>query len=286
MADYQGTILTNKGRQLLLKALQGERIYFTKAKLGDGDWSSVSDPKQLNDLVSPKLELSLHSVEIIGDGTAKVTFVVTNQDLQHGFFTHEIGVYAQDPDEGEILYAVAYAENPDYIPTSEKVLIEEQINLYVVIGDVQNVEIVVSDSMIWATRDDVSSAVNDHNSDPNAHQTIINNINNEINNINADISQHLTDPFAHKLNILKALIFGTYHGFAYIEVTYNQDDLPIRVKAWEKPDKQTFYGQADITYDSNGELPVQIVYQLDGKTITENVTYDNDLITVVSQSEE
>jgi uncharacterized protein YfcZ (UPF0381/DUF406 family) len=156
MADFRGTILTVKGRNLLAKAQIGATLTFTKIKLGDGLWSSDTDPNLLDDLVSPKMDLPIENIRIVGDGTVCLRFVLTNTVLSQGFFMREIGIYAQDPDLGEILYAVAYAgDRADFIPSDGVIKVENVVDIYTVIANAQNVTAVISDTVVFATKRDI-----------------------------------------------------------------------------------------------------------------------------------
>jgi len=156
MADFRGTILTQRGRNLLAKAQTGTTLTFTRVKIGDGLWPSNTDPTQLNDLVSPKLNLPIQEIRVVGDGTVRLRFVLTNTGLSEGFFMREIGIYAQDPDIGEILYAVAYAgDRADFIPADGVTKVENIVDIYTVIANAQNVTAVISDTVVLATRQDI-----------------------------------------------------------------------------------------------------------------------------------
>jgi phage-related tail fiber protein len=157
MADFNGTVLTDKGRNLLSKALTGTALHFTKVALGDGVWDSSVNPENLDDLVSKKIDLPINNLSVTGDGTAVLRFVLTNSGLTDGFFTREIGIYANDPDLGEILYAVTYSNNPDFIPADGVVKIENVTDIYTVVSNAQNVTAVISDTVVIATKDDVKS---------------------------------------------------------------------------------------------------------------------------------
>jgi len=118
MADFRGTVLTQRGRNLLAKAQTGAQLTFTKIKLGDGLWDTSTDPTQLNDLVYPKLNLPIQNIRVVGDGTVQLRFVLTNAGLSQGFFMRQIGIYAQDPDLGEILLKYYNGSNWQDIKTS------------------------------------------------------------------------------------------------------------------------------------------------------------------------
>lgn len=157
MADFNGTVLTDKGRNLLSKSLTGTTLQFTKVALGDGVWDSSVNPENLDDLVSKKIDLPINNLSVTGDGTAVLRFVLTNTGLTNGFFTREIGIYANDPDLGEILYAVTYSDNPDFIPSDGVVKIENVTDIYTVVSNAQDVTAVISDTVVIATKDDVKS---------------------------------------------------------------------------------------------------------------------------------
>jgi hypothetical protein len=158
MADFTGTVLTQKGRNLLSKTQTGATLQFTKIKVGDGTWAANTDPTQLNDLVDTKLTLPIQSIQVVGDGTVRLRFVLTNSGLSQGFFMREIGIYAQDPDLGEILYAVAYAgDRADFIPSDGTTKVENVVDIYTVIANSQNVTAVISDTVVIATKQDVNN---------------------------------------------------------------------------------------------------------------------------------
>jgi len=197
MADFRGTILTQRGRNLLAKAQTGVTLTFTKIKLGDGLWSTSTDPTQLNDLVSPKLNLSIQNITVIGDGTVRLRFVLTNTGLSQGFFMREIGIYAQDPDLGEILYAVAYAgDRADFIPSDGVTKVENVVDIYTVIANAQNVTAVISDTVVLATKrdiDELAQSLNNLSSQVNS-QIIsqINNLTQQLNNTASTLSNQIS----------------------------------------------------------------------------------------------
>jgi len=191
MADFEGTILTKKGINLITKALTGATIEFTKIQLGDGVWDESVNPEKLTSLVSPKLNLPIQELEIVGDGTVRLRFVLTNTGLSEGFFIREIGIFANDPDEGEILYAVAYAENGDFIPADGPTKIEDITDIYTVISNAQNVTAVISDSVLLATLGDIEK----HNTSSDAHQDI----RTSVSQLQQELSNHKSETAVHQI---------------------------------------------------------------------------------------
>ena len=193
MADFKGTILTTAGRNLLAKALTGAKLEFTKVQLGDGVWDESVNPESLTSLVNPKLDLPINDFETIGDGTVRLRVLLTNTGLTEGFFTRELGIFAKDPDTGEeVLYSVAYAENPDYIPSDGVTKVENVFDVYTVIANAQNVTAVISDTVVLATKQDIEA----HNSSADAHPDIreaIQNLQTQIANLDEGITPNIEE---------------------------------------------------------------------------------------------
>ena len=113
MADFKGGVLTDLGKALAAKVEAGKcKLQFTKMKVGEGSPSFI---EPMTDLASPKKVLDLSAVTPNDKGTCDVEAVMTNADLDKGFYLREIGLFATDPDVGEILYCVATARDADYI---------------------------------------------------------------------------------------------------------------------------------------------------------------------------
>lgn len=113
MADFKGGVLTSLGKTLAAKVEAGKcKLQFTKMKVGDGTPSSI---EQMTDLAGPKKILDISAVTPDSGGQCDVESVLINADLEKGFYLKEIGLFANDPDAGEILYCVATANDSDYI---------------------------------------------------------------------------------------------------------------------------------------------------------------------------
>jgi len=58
---------------------------------------------------------------------------------------NEFGVFAEDPDDGNILYSYAYATEPDFIPiTGGPYSVEHIFNIIAIIGNAKNVVVSVA----------------------------------------------------------------------------------------------------------------------------------------------
>jgi hypothetical protein len=114
MAEYTGMVLTKKGRELQAKSESGVRLNFTKVAIGDGQHGS-QNIEDFESLLNPLRDLWITGIQV-ESGQCKVHSAITNEGLSQGFYVREIGLYAHDPDLGEILYAVALAKEADFLP--------------------------------------------------------------------------------------------------------------------------------------------------------------------------
>ena len=157
MAGYSGTVLTKQGKALQAKGQLGATIAFTKVKLGSGLLPTGGKLEDLLDLIEPIMTVSIQDVAVIGDGTTRVRVLITNESLVTGFFVREVGLYATDPDVGEILYAVSNAgDQADYLPAAGgAVVIEQVLDIITIIGNAQNVTAVIDNRQTLATKKDI-----------------------------------------------------------------------------------------------------------------------------------
>lgn len=82
--------------------------------------SGVSDdPLNLADVVEQKQEFSITGRTTTGTRTT-ISAVLTNAELIEGYPLSQIGFYAMDPDEGEILYRISQFAVPNYVPAANE----------------------------------------------------------------------------------------------------------------------------------------------------------------------
>lgn len=126
---FKESVLTKKGIALLAKAQAGRcTIKLTKAAAGDGSYTSGEDLTTRTALKSQKQTFPLTTTTVQNATNVFVKFIMSNHqdsgDLKNGYYVKEIGIFATDPDEGEILYALAIAETDqwDYMPAFNDLL--------------------------------------------------------------------------------------------------------------------------------------------------------------------
>lgn len=117
MANYRFGV-TDKGRQLIAKLLTGEVLEITRVMFGSGKPSSGSDIAGLTGLIESVAQGTSSNPRCDG-GVA--TMVVEyrsdlNGGLKNGFWLTELGVFANDPDEGEVMiYYASLGEYPQWV---------------------------------------------------------------------------------------------------------------------------------------------------------------------------
>ncbi|WP_421902177.1 hypothetical protein [Maridesulfovibrio sp.] len=182
MADFIGTVPTRYGLELLGLLGTGVTLNFTRAAVGSGVWNQeqVDSPAEMEALVNEAMSLAIspESVKPVSIpksdepvGMYEVSVFLTNAGLQDGFALREIGIFADHPTRGEILFAVDYAgDRSDYIPAlpANAAPLEKIFKMAVLTGLAK--EITVNQSpVLLATHDDIG----DHNTNPEAHQDML-----------------------------------------------------------------------------------------------------------------
>lgn len=154
--------------------MQGTQLLFTRIALGDGVWQGPINPAEMTALVSEKKSIQIQGIEVVGNGTARLRAVLINNEIQTGFFARELGVFANDPEDGEILYAVSYAgEQCDYIPPTGNIVVENIIDVFVIVATAQDITATINDTVVIATKKDII----EHNNSLSSHQDIRQQIN-------------------------------------------------------------------------------------------------------------
>lgn len=150
--------LTMDGMDLLNRTTTGTRLEFTRVAIGDGVVKDVEEIRRQKALINQKMSTNIDSIKNNENGTCTIDIAYTNRDLDKGFFINEIGVFAQDPIKGEILYFISTSGgNGEFIPAfKDGFLVENTISIDIIIGDVTEVTVLYDDSLVWATKKEIN----------------------------------------------------------------------------------------------------------------------------------
>ena len=190
MSMARSTQLTYKGLELLARGQLGKEINFTRVIMGDGEIGEAQDIRQLEGLVTPKLELPIKSINITGVGTVTMEAELKNNNLLTGFFAREVGIFAKEGTEGdEILYAYRNtADDSEYIPAGGGSEVWNLLyDIVTVVDQAENITANIDGSVAYVTKLDY----NEHVDSTNPHKEFLQ-IGNEVTTaqvINCDVRQ-------------------------------------------------------------------------------------------------
>ncbi|WP_432642500.1 hypothetical protein, partial [Acidaminococcus sp.] len=156
MANWQGFTLTEKGLALQAKIDAGlATLIFTKISVGSG--SSSSSP---TDLVKREKDLTIASCSVDGT-TVKLVSTLTNTGVKQAFKERELGLFATDPDDGEIMFAYMMDPDPDTMPAEgSTTVVSKRMTLNLTFSNTGNVSAVLDSSQL-VTFADVKNVTND-----------------------------------------------------------------------------------------------------------------------------
>ena len=118
MSSWSNATITQKGYALQAKlTANGESLHITKAVGGSGrvtagqlvSQTAITGPVQLL-----QVEVFTYNSE---NETASLKVLLSNLELQNGYTLNQIGIFAEDPDDGEVLYAIAQVDVGESIPS-------------------------------------------------------------------------------------------------------------------------------------------------------------------------
>ena len=188
MAEWSNATMTDVGADLQAKVNAGKtKLTFTKIKVGSG--VNATNPLALTDVLSSKWETTNFVVKQEGKIVSVDTFI-TNTGIHEAFRMSEIGLFAQDPDKGEVLYAYLTDHEPDRMPAEGgSVVVSQELTIGMVFSNTGNVSLTVNMGAL-VTHEQLTEAVKQHNDDANAHGGLLQNLKTQLTTHNTDLSSH------------------------------------------------------------------------------------------------
>ena len=157
MANFNAAVITNKGKALLIKSqTSSTSLIFTKIETGIGSYNGTEDLKTFTTLKDKKDQFNISNVVVVDDTTIKLRSLITNDGLLAGYYIKEIGLFALDPDEGEILYSLSTAvlNQWDYLPTHDSHSPATiTLEIYSTVSNASNVTIVAGTGAVALAED-------------------------------------------------------------------------------------------------------------------------------------
>lgn len=152
MSQYNKTVLTNAGLELAKRANAGQaKFEITRAVTSADDWSNktIQDLEAVTAIPNIMQQGTIMDTEEVesNNSVIGVSLCFANKDLSTGYQIRIIGLYVKEEgQENDFLYAVTTAVTPEYMPDfNDKVLYRFNMQMYLVIGKAQAVNVVIND---------------------------------------------------------------------------------------------------------------------------------------------
>ena len=200
MAEWSNATMTDVGADLQAKVNAGKtKLTFTKIKVGSG--VNATNPLALTDVISSKWETTNFVVKQEGKIVSVDTFI-TNNGITEAFRMSEIGLFAQDPDKGEVLYAYLTDPEPDRMPAEGgSVVVSQELTIGMIFSNTGNVSLTVNMGAL-VTHEQLEK----HNKDEHAHDGRFNAIIQQLNGMLTTVDNEEGQPKAPTLALVKTLL--------------------------------------------------------------------------------
>ena len=174
MNVWQNAVFTNKGLALQAKLIAGTTLNITRAVSGSG-YVTPGALGQQTAVSSPKQTLSFMNVIYPEEGKVCLPCRLTNDGLSAGYTAMQVGIYATDPDEGEILYFIVQADSGSgtIVPSAvEMPGFSAEWDFYFQYGQADDVSVTVDPSNA-VTYTQAQAMIRTHDESENAHEGIL-----------------------------------------------------------------------------------------------------------------
>lgn len=185
---YYGCTPTNQGRALIAKLLASKTLTISRVMVGKGQLAEDVSPVGLTDLVEPVAAGTSTVPTYDGDTVHMIIEYRSdlNGGLESGFWLSEFGVFASDPDDGEILlYYGTLGDYPQWVSAYSNMGIDtRRYPVSITVGENATVVIDYSPEAFMTAEDvaqycttvmlpqflvDVERLISVHNLQPEAH---------------------------------------------------------------------------------------------------------------------
>ena len=161
---FNAAVMTDSGAALLAASQAGTAtLNFTAVVTGNGVHTdkSVDHLKTLTSLLSQKQSFNITDVDIIEDISVQMTSVLSNAELNEGYFLNEIGLICQNGNDAStstlFSIAVTSADQGDYFPSAQESAGVEIVQHFIVTtSNTANITVAIG-SDIYALKSDLDS---------------------------------------------------------------------------------------------------------------------------------
>lgn len=150
MGAFKSAVITTKGQALLAKVVAGTtKLEFTKIAVSENTLSD--DLASKTGIGTIKQSEKVASVVRQNGANVKVSASFSNETLGAGYYVRNIGLYATDPQDGEILYSISVADEStataDWMPPFNGIGVSSLlVDLVTAVSNASNVSVTVDPS--------------------------------------------------------------------------------------------------------------------------------------------
>lgn len=155
MANFSKLVTTNKGKELIAKVLANTAVIrFTKVS-ASGMAYREEELEDLTDLDDIRQTSLVSDVSLTNNTSVEIQVSFTNTELTEGYYLRALGLYAEHPDAGEILYGVtAETSGNCYIPAYNGVTSSGlYLQFVTTVGNAENVSLEINPAAIATIKD-------------------------------------------------------------------------------------------------------------------------------------
>ena len=193
--SYYGFVVTDDGRELIAKLVAGKQLMLTKIMVGSGSIPDGTKPTEMKNLSEP-VAAGTSTAPVYDGVNVQMTIEYRsdlNGGLDHGFWLREFGVFAYDPDKGEIMMCYGtLGDYPQYVSAMSKTGVDvRRFPVCIVIGEDLDLSVDYK-CEAWITLEDLEQycavtvlpqfaekakeLIDQHNSSVDAHPALQNSI--------------------------------------------------------------------------------------------------------------
>lgn len=238
MSEWNGMILTQKGLNLQAKVEAGEcELELLRVELGSGTPGEDENVQEFTALKKHEIDVGISDKTPKDGGICTITGIITNQNVNIGFYAKEMGVIANDPDDGEILYMYATDNNPDFVPAkTSKYVVNASYSINVAISNAEMINATI-DSAGLVTVSILNHYIENHNEDNTTHANLFKTLFN-ITEVNAT-------KIKDKIKSYGKEVVQELFGIA----SATTDNIKSKVKEWAQEQIETWLESQGIRYN-------------------------------------
>lgn len=194
MDIWENTVLTDQGKALQAKLLQGQTLKIKRVTTGASKVPIVNLRQQTN-VTAGGYDITLQPSRTEGEKTI-LPVLLENTGLKESYDLWQVGFFAEDPDEGEILFCLSQASQAKHVPSeTESPGYSVTWDFYFNTSNTVPFEVVLNSSGLVNIE-----AYQEHTKSINQLLAKINEINTDLNNFYLEISKKTNQTDFNLLN--------------------------------------------------------------------------------------